>query len=364
MKDYTDQIGSEWGVIMAGGIGTRLWPESTKEYPKQFRTLIGKKSLAKQCFERIVPLFDEDHVLLVGAKSNRKLIKYLFSSVHARQPENFLFEPSPRNTAACIAYAASVLFERDPNAIMAVFPSDHYISDNRLFQKTILTGLQLVQNHPDCIITIGIEPDEPQTGFGYIEKGASFTRMIPLEVRDRIRCFKVERFKEKPSLQTAREYLKTYNYLWNSGIFIWRADHILKLLRAADPAWDVFLERIKNPQTIEQAYEEIRSISIDYAIMENAKDVFVLSAPFCWDDLGSFHSLARMDEDLKDQDDNLARGCNLITFDARNNQVRTSGRRNANVVLIGVNDLIVVQARNNLLIVPKERENEIKNIFK
>lgn len=359
MKDHGSNR-SAWAVIMAGGLGTRLWPESTKNCPKQFLPLDGEKTLVERCVERVDPLFTPDRTLVVGGKIMKGKLRRLLPDL---DKSNFLWEPCSRNTAAAIAWAAVDLVHRDPDAIMVVLPSDHYIDGDDCFRKTIRFGLDLVRISPKSLITIGIEPNEPRTGFGYIERGDWITDRKLRSLKKTISCFQVNRFKEKPSLAVARKYLRSGRYFWNSGIFIWRADRILDLLRDTDPIWSDFIESVGQKKNIEKAYSALQSISIDYAIMERAESVKVLSAPFGWDDLGSFRALARLDNDRKDEAGNIARGCSLITRNAKNNLVRVSGNKNLQIALLGVDDLLVIQSGDRLLIASKEKENEIGQII-
>ncbi len=399
---------SVYAVVMAGGKGTRLWPESRSGFPKQFLSFDGSASLLEMTIKRLSPLIPAERIFVSGTET----FADLFSKTLSFLPkENILLEPCARNTAPTIGWAAVELLKRDPDPIMIVLPSDQFIGPNDLFQKYLTAAIQLVNESSDRLVTLGIIPGFPHTGFGYIKKGnvlRSPESRIIKKIYD-IQPFLADRFTEKPPLEIAQRYFNSGRYLWNSGIFIWNARTILDIIGQCEPELLTALNRIKRTGSVNafrKYYSALKSISIDYAVMEKAKNVVVLPAEFHWDDLGSFISLARLHPEKQDAFGNVAFHTETAVVDSENNIIRrltspmdiipsaaqngtefemnveTDSKKLANgqsdhkkdetekmngrhlTALIGVNDLIVVEAKDVLLIVRKDLENKIPELLK
>lgn len=340
-------------AIMAGGVGSRFWPASREAKPKQFLDISGNgKSLLRMTFERFLQLTPAERIFIVTNESYRDLVKAHLPELDDNQ---ILGEPSRNNTAPCVAYTALKLYQLDPEANLVIAPSDHLILNERLFLDNIRKGLDFTAAH-DALLTLGIAPDHPHTGYGYIQFGGqSAVEGI----------YPVQRFAEKPPLEQAKAYLASGDYLWNGGIFLWRAKVILEAFQthAADiyqclaPGQAVY----NTPQEqafLEEHYPRTRSISIDYAIMEQANNVFTLPAQFGWSDLGAWASLHA--EVPQDEQGNALQGDMLLAYDTHNCLIRAP--KGKLVVAGGLDDFIIVDEGDVLLIFPKSREQEIKTI--
>lgn len=341
-------------VVMAGGSGTRFWPVSRRELPKQFLTLFGEQSLIQQAVRRCEGLSSADTTWIVtnaahAVETGRQLPE--LSSDH------ILIEPCGRNTAPCIAIAAAQLLADDPDAIMLVTPADHVITPNEAFVDAVQRAIGTVTQEPSRLCLFGIVPTRPATGYGYIEQGS--------ELADSDRVFDVARFREKPDLATAREFLDAGSFLWNSGIFVWRADAILEALREHCPGVTEVLGRFREsagtvdwPAALAAEFPNMPSISIDYAVLEHSKNVCVLETPFTWDDVGSWSALAR----VHDQDDhgNTVLGRH-VGIDTKNSTIFSSGDHL--VTTIGLDDCVVVHTDNSTLVAKLDDEAQIKELL-
>ncbi|AMC11997.1 mannose-1-phosphate guanylyltransferase [Lutibacter profundi] len=342
-----------YAVIMAGGVGSRFWPVSTQQLPKQFHDLLGTgNTLIQQTFNRFNNLIPSENILIATNKKYENLVKEQLPEVSSKQ---LLLEPAMRNTAPCILYSALKIHSKNPDGIMVVAPSDHSISDEKEFLKNIQTSFNFCDKN-DTLMTLGIKPTSPNTGYGYIKYKHS---------KNNIK--KVINFTEKPNLEKATQFIEEGNYLWNAGIFVWSVKSILKAFKTNLPTMYTLLSKGKNSYNtsletlfIEDNYMLSENISIDFGILEKASNVYVLPAEFGWDDLGTWGSLySKLD---KDEQQNATIGGNVIFRDSKNNIVRTqSGKR---VVIQGLNNFIVVEKDDVLLICPKSKEQEIKEITK
>ncbi len=340
-----------YAVIMAGGVGSRFWPMSTQEHPKQFHDMLGVgQSLIQRTFERINNLVPSTNILIA---TNARYEDLVLEQLPKATKKSLLLEPSMRNTAPCVLYAALKIYEENPDAIILVAPSDHWIDDETEFINNIQTSFDACAKE-DILMTLGIQPDSPNTGYGYIQfkKEAS-------EIK------KVESFREKPNLETAKEFLKSGEYLWNAGIFVWSAKSIIKafkeflpnMLDTLDNGANVYNSDFED-DFIKTNYGKCENISIDFGIMEQAKNVHVLPVDFGWNDLGTWGSLYNKLE--KDTDKNAVVGPNTIFRDANGNMIKTqSGKK---VVIQGLEDFIVVEKEDILLICPRKDEQDIKQI--
>ncbi len=338
-------------AIMAGGVGSRFWPGSREQRPKQFLDMLGVgKSLLRLTFERFLPICAPEHIFIVTNAQYKALILEQLPEISENQ---ILCEPSRNNTAPCIAYTAFKLAALDPQANIVVAPSDHIVLKEAAFLEKINAALAFAQKEK-ALVTLGIEPSRPDTGYGYIH----YTQEVENGV------FKVNRFAEKPNAETARHYISTGEYLWNAGIFIWNVQTILESFQQLAPDIHSILEKGKNDYNTptEQAfinahYPTTPNISVDFAIMEKAGNVYTLPAEFGWSDLGTWASLYA--ECPKDEYDNVLQG-NIIAIDSDNCLVRAPEGKL--VVLKELSDYIVVDTEDVLLIYPKSQEQEIKQV--
>ena len=338
-------------AIMAGGIGSRFWPVSRTNYPKQFLDILGTgKTLIQQTVERFLNITSINNIYVVTADEYVGITKEQLPNLPV---ENIVSEPFRKNTAPCVAYISFKLAQRDKDAVMIVAPSDHLILDETKFLEVCHKSVEFAQQK-EALITLGIKPTHPNTGYGYIqhddkEEGAEF--------------HKVKTFTEKPNKELAQTFLDSGDFLWNAGIFVWKADSVITAFRKYLPEMHelFFTEREKfntgeERQAIQSIYPLCTNISIDFGIMEKADDVYVMPASFGWSDLGTWNSAWENME--KDYLDNAVAGDNVIVFDATRNMVHTQDGKL--LVLQGLDDYIVVDTKDVLLICQKEKEQAIK----
>ena len=341
-------------AIMAGGVGSRFWPASREAKPKQFLDILGiGKSLLQMTYDRFLPLIPKENIFIVSNSAYRDLIKEQLPDITDNQ---ILAEPSRNNTAPCLAYTAFKLQNLNPNATFVVASSDHLILKEAAFLENIKQALDFADSK-DALVTLGIMPTSPNTGYGYIQYNRNDAN------KDGI--YKVDSFTEKPKLEKAKEFLKAGNYVWNAGIFIWSAKNLLKAFKNnAEDIYDILKhgENAYNTEGeqnfINDHYPTTRSVSIDYAIMENADNVYTIPGDFGWSDLGTWGALYA--EAKKNDDANVIQGENVLTFDVTNTLVRVLSDKL--VILRGLDDFIVVDENNALLIYPKSKEQEIKQV--
>ena len=341
-----------YAILMAGGVGSRFWPVSTAEFPKQFHDMLGAGStLIQKTFSRLSKLIPEENILIL---TNEKYNDIVLEQLPMVKQKQVLLEPAMRNTAPCILYASLKIKKMNPNAVMVVAPSDHWIEDETAFSNDLKSCFDFCSSE-NAMMTLGIQPTFPNTGFGYIE----------YDKNDKNPIKKVNQFREKPDYQTAKNFLEAGNFLWNGGIFIWSVKTILEAFGKFQPQMNaLFLEGLESYNTqdekafIEANYELSENISIDYAVMENAVNVYVLPATFDWNDLGTWGSLhEKLD---KDENNNSVVNANVVLNNSNNNIISTS--KDKLVIIDGLEDFIVVDKDNILLIYPKSKEQEIKGI--
>ena len=341
-------------VVMAGGSGTRFWPASRAARPKQFLPLVGGTPMIAATIDRLGGLCDQDHVWVATSKKLGKPITKLLPNL---PKERLILEPEARDTAPCIALAAATIAAVDPEATMVALPADHVISPADAFQSMLREGAAIAADG-ESLVTFGVAPTHPATGFGYVECGAPLTgRSLP--------SFAVRSFREKPDRATAEGFLRNGGFLWNSGIFVWRVDAILRAMRAADPelgaAADAMLAaaRKKEKTALQRAFLQAPKRSIDYAVMEKAPRVAVVRAPIRWDDVGSFPALGAVAPE--DADGNVvvaANGADHVALESRGNLIYADGART--VALFGVDGLVVVAVDDAVLVCPKDKAQDLK----
>nr|WP_300182952.1 mannose-1-phosphate guanylyltransferase [uncultured Agathobaculum sp.] len=339
-------------LIMAGGRGERFWPKSRKRMPKQFLSLTDDgKTMIQLTVERILPLVDLEDVYIV---TNRDYLPLVQEQLPALPQQNILCEPVGRNTAPCIGLGAVHISQKYDDAVMFVLPSDHLIKYNTIFLNTLSDAAEIAEQG-DNLVTLGITPDYPETGYGYIKFNPEETLA---------RAFAVDRFVEKPDLETAKTYLATEQYLWNSGMFIWKVSTILKNLEQYLPETYAGLLKIKNAigteeerSVLEGEFEAFRSESIDYGIMEKAQHIYTLAGSFGWDDVGSWLAVERIRQ--SNEFGNVITG-NAITVDTKNTVIEGGKKL---IATVGVENLIVVDTEDALLICEKDSAGNIKKVL-
>lgn len=344
-----------YAIIMAGGVGTRFWPMSTTQHPKQFIDILGTgRTLLQQTYDRLLGVCDNTKIYVVTSNAYQKLVAEQLPNLPL---ENILTEPARKNTAPCVAYASYKIHKLDPKAITIVAPSDHLIKKESTFVKAIKSCFTKAEKE-DCLITLGIKPTRPDTGYGYIQIKES-----DVSEKDN-RIYKVKTFTEKPDHDMARFFMDSGDFLWNSGIFIWSTQSIINAMEKSDPelanvfkeGWDSYNTK-KEKEFINKAYAVCKNISIDYSVMEKAKNVYVRSSIFGWSDLGTWGSLYTHIN--KDKNRNALVGKNIITYDSKNCIVQVPNEKL--VVLQGLEDYIVVESEGVLMICKKQDEQQIRD---
>jgi mannose-1-phosphate guanylyltransferase len=340
-------------MIMAGGVGTRFWPLSRKKKPKQFLPIISAQTMIEETVIRLLPFIHPSHIYTIANPDQTQAIQNLLPSI---PKENLLVEPMGRNTAPSLLLATAAVFLQNPEAAVIALPADHLIKDTERFLKKLEAGAQAVLEG-DHLITFGIPPTYPATGYGYIQ----FSRSDSVDISQET-FYPVERFKEKPNLEQAKDFLDKGNNFWNSGMFIWQAQVLPQKLEqyAPDlyPFWGKMIEALKegDESMLSSIFEEIPSISIDYALMEKAHPVWMCVGDFGWSDVGAWSSLT--DIWTKDSQGNTLRGENIV-FDSENCLLYSPDKLTA---LVGLRDLIVVDTEDALLICRKDMDQKVKDI--
>ena len=343
-------------IVMAGGIGSRFWPLSKTIKPKQFLDILGTgRTLIQQTFDRLIKVFPTQNIYVVTNDDYRELV---LQQLPELDPGQVLLEPMRRNTAPCVAYANHKIKLRDPDAKILVAPSDHLILKEKEFLDVLRKGLEFVDKNDD-MLTLGIRPDKPETGYGYIQINGDKTK---IELNKSFR--KVKTFTEKPDMKMAEIFINSGDFFWNSGMFFWslktinRAfDIYLPEINSLFKEGDAFYNTSRENEFIAKVYPNCRNISIDYGIMEKAENVYVLCSDFGWSDLGTWGSLYDMMK--KNKANNTITGANVFTYNTQNCIINLPDNKLA--VIQGLDDYIVVESDNILLICRKEDEQKIKN---
>lgn len=337
-------------VVMAGGVGSRFWPMSTEEKPKQFLDMLGLgRTLFQQTVDRFREICPLENILIVTSGKYTGLIREQYPEL---LPENILAEPCMRNTAPCIAYASYKIKKINRQATIVVTPADHLITETDLFRQTVLKGLDFIRTHP-AILTLGINPRRPETGYGYIQ-------MLHKEKE----ISAVSSFREKPDRATAESYLAAGSFLWNAGIFLWSNATIISAFEKYNPALATVFEQgisfyytEKEQDYINKIYPSCENISIDYSILEKANNLYVQKAGFNWSDLGTWSAL--WEKSARTEQGNASSSPQTSFYESTNNIVQVSPGKK--VVIQGLNDFIIVEANNILLICSRKEEQRIKD---
>lgn len=337
---------------MCGGIGSRFWPYSRSSRPKQFIDFLGTgRSLLQMSFDRILPLVPKENVVIVTNEQYAPLVREQLPEL---TDDQILLEPARRNTAPCIAWAMYHIAARDPEASVIVAPSDHLITRDNLFIESIKQGFEFVESH-DALLTLGIKPSRPETGYGYIQVGQEVTDTI----------HKVKTFTEKPRLELAKVFVESGEFFWNSGIFLWSAKNILRELKLNAPDVANIFEKgtgvfgtPEETKFINENFPGCMSISIDFAVMEKAKNVYVECVDFGWNDLGTWSAL--YDNSPKNRDSNVTQNCSVLAYNSTGNIFAVNGEKL--IVVDGLKDYIIADAGDVLLICPMAEEQRIKQM--
>jgi len=341
-----------YAVLMAGGVGSRFWPVSTTDNPKQFHDMLGSgKTLIQKTFGRLNKFIPTENILIL---TNERYNDLVLEQLPMVKQEQVVLEPAMRNTAPCILYAALKIQKMNPDAVMIVAPSDHWIEDEEAFANDVKACFEKCEKE-QVLCTLGIQPTYPNTGFGYIE----------FEKEDENQLKKVAQFREKPDLATAEEFLAAGNFLWNAGIFMWSVTTIIDAFKQYQPSqFELFSKGVSCYNTGEEKgfivenYPKADNISIDYAILERSKARYTLPATFDWNDLGTWGALyEKLD---KDEEDNATVNCQTIVNDSKGNMIRTN--KGKIVVVDGLEDYIIVDKDDVLLIYPKSKQQDIKKV--
>lgn len=342
-----------YAVIMAGGTGTRFWPLSKKRKPKQFLSLFSEKTLLQDTVDRLDGFIPESRAMVITNRDYKEWVSDQIPDI----PEEFIIgEPVAKNTAPCIASAAAVLLKKDPEAVMMVMPADHQIQ-NREALHTVLDAAAKTALQEDALVTIGIEPNRPETGYGYIRRGSD-KRFI----KNELPVYKVKNFTEKPDEKTAATFLKSGDYLWNSGIFVWKASTIVNAFRNHLPDLYKHLDTLINSSLatgdIDEFYYSCPSVSIDYGVMEKADDVFLIPGDFNWNDIGSWKAVHELAE--KDETGNAFFGVDVIEEGSHETLVHSkSGKL---ITLVGVSNIALVETDDSILVLNLDKAQDVKNV--
>ena len=336
-----------WAVIMAGGYGERFWPMSRRKQPKQLLPIIGDRTMIQQTVKRLETVIAYPQVMVVTNQEQASLVRKQLKRV-----KNVIAEPIGRNTAPCVGWAAAVIGKRDPDGVMAVLPADSYIRDVRGYRRVLRDALDLAKRE-DVLVTIGIQPTAPHTGYGYVQLGQE------LLANASTRFWKASRFVEKPSLEKAKEFIASGEYRWNAGMFVWSVKSIVEAFEKYQPEMWKQINKITDARSLKRIYPKLEKISVDYAIMEKADNVVVANGDFDWDDVGDWPAVERHYE--KDANGNVARGAFAGLGTA--NCVIVSGDKHL-IAAVGVSDLVIVHTADATLVCHKSEAQKVREIVK
>jgi len=344
-----------FAVLMAGGVGTRFWPMSRKAYPKQLLNFSGKKTMLQKTYDRIKPLTTNDKILVITTAELKKEVEKQLPLV---PKENIIGEPEGKNTAPCIGLAATIIEKKaSKNEVMVILPADHLVSNVPNFRKILKVGVEYAKAS-NSLVTLGVQPTYPETGYGYIQLDEK------ISTRNKKEIYRVRTFAEKPNLETAKRFIKSGDFLWNSGMFIWSVKSIMREIYEHLPELGEDLKllgkNIGQPRfrkALADMYSRTKSVSIDYGIMEVANNVFVIKSDFQWNDLGSWESVYNISN--KDKNGNVCNTKNDILIDANNNLFYSPKKL---IAAVDVEDLVVVDMDDAILICSKEKSQNVKVI--
>jgi mannose-1-phosphate guanylyltransferase len=340
-------------IIMAGGSGTRFWPRSREEKAKQFLAIYEKQTLIESTIMRFRSFIGWKNIYIVGKENQKEILRKHCLKV---PDENIIYEPVGKNTAPCIGLAALAIQKKDPNAVIVVSPADHLVQKKTRFQQSIETGVYLAEKN-NALVTIGITPNQPSTGYGYIQVDKKIESAGPAE------SYRIKTFAEKPNFATAKRFLESGDFFWNSGIFIFKISVLFEQMRKLLPDMYGQLMEIKKyydkqnyQDKLKRIYQKISAISIDYGIMEKAKNVNMVLGTFIWNDLGSWEQVYRLGS--KDKDGNVIQG-SVILLDTKNSYVSTS---KGVIAVLGMEDVVIVQDCNAILICKRDKVEDVKKV--
>jgi mannose-1-phosphate guanylyltransferase len=343
------------GIVMAGGSGTRFWPKSRRHRPKQLLRLYGDATMLQQTVERIAPMVPSERIVVVTGADQAEEVR---AQLPELPPANVVAEPCPRDTAACVGLAAQLVARSDPEGTMIVMPADHVIETGALFRKTVRAAAAVIDAEPSAFVTFGIAPTRPETGYGYIERGES------LGAIEGIALDRVVRFCEKPNRETAEQFLAQGRFVWNSGIFVWRARAILDALATHCPGLAAALDRIASAlgtpaeaETLAHEYPRLDRVPIDKAVMEKAGNVRVLEVVYNWNDVGDWRALSALVP--SDRHDNTIQG-QVVSLETRRSIVVSDD--GGLIATLGVEDLVIIQSGGATLVARKSQLDKLKSL--
>ena len=343
-----------YAILMAGGVGTRFWPRSRSRQPKQVLNIFDHQTLIQNTYQRLEGLVKPERIFVVTNVMQKDLIA---EQIPELKDDNFILEPFGRNTAPCIGLAAIHLQQMEPDSVMVVLPADHLIQNVAEFQKVITYAANFVAEN-DGLVTLGIHPDKPATGYGYIQRGQKVASFNDHDI------YRVKTFAEKPNYDTAVRFLESGDFYWNSGMFIWKTSTILREIEEKLPELSEGLEEIRKtlgtPQydaKVENVYRRIRGISIDYGVMQTAQQVYVIPTDMGWSDVGSWEEVYNISP--KDENNNAGDYHHLVQISSRENYVYAPGKV---VALVGIRGVVVVDTGDALLVSKKSRTQEVKDV--
>lgn len=339
-------------LIMAGGKGTRFWPLSTEERPKQFLKLIGNETMIQMTVNRVKPIIPAERIFISTVSKYVSLVKEQLPEI---PEQNIIIEPEGRNTAPCITLSSLIIERRYKNSTMAVLPADHLIREEEKFRDILLKCNEFLDENKQIILTLGMKADRPETGYGYIKCGKTSLSI------DNHKFIKVEKFVEKPELEMATQYLKEGTYLWNGGMFLWKTMNIIEQIREYCPQIYEPLKKIRTAkdneikELIQNNYSKTEAISIDYAVLEKSKEIYVVPSDIGWDDIGTWKSVERYKK--KDINNNIIDG-NAKVIECKSNIALNNEKR---VIMIGLEDVLTIETEDSIYIINKDRLDKIKD---